>query len=257
MITSIVLTGCYDVKLNSRKMFKVGEHTLSAEKDIPFIRYRFNEYTDKEIEYIKESKKKFNRVTHLAEINMTEDIVNTLNKLDAVENIARFVYSEITEEDVKNGTVSETVANILRALGDSVNKIDRFMLRDKSNSLDTVTAKRIIEQAAKISGIREENFGICCSPLSFGELACLSAIKAREIMSKYSDIADVALPSANHQCMNCCGCIRYIIVDNDTEPVLEVTKTKKSGTAETKVKTETQKSSNKPKTQLQPGMFRL
>jgi hypothetical protein len=57
--------------------------------------------------------------------------------------------------------------------------------------------------------------GICSSPLSFDDMACLTAVKAREIMSRYSTTTDVALPSANHQSMNCCGCIRYVTVTED------------------------------------------
>jgi hypothetical protein len=104
----------------------------------------------------------------------------------------------------------------------------------------------------------EEMFGVCSSPLSFSELACLTAVKARELMSVYSTIADVALPSANHQCMNCCGCIRYLTVTADTEAPADAKPF--GGHKKEKVDnggTPKKSSVSKSKPSMIPGMFSL
>lgn len=238
MITSIVVTGTHTIKMNSNKKIKIGDNVLSVEKDIPFIRYRFNQYTETEYNYILNTMKQFCFSTHLAEIPLSENTADTIRYLaENIKNIAKYVYVDITDEDVSAGSISADKLALL----DTLIKldIDRIMLKDKSSSLDTVTAKKFIKTLITRLGYKEEIFGVCSSPLSFSDWACLTAVKARELMSVYSTIADVALPSANHQCMNCCGCIRYMTVTADTEAPsdgkVRVTKEKSdSGTKENK-----------------------
>lgn len=235
MITSIVLTDCHNIKMNSNKKFKVGEQLLSVEKDIPFVRYRFKGYTDKEFNYIKETMKKFNRSTHLIEIELNLNTKSILDYLTVnIPNAAKYIYINITDEEVLNGELGETCQSLIEDLRGF--KIDRYVLKDNSTTLDMVAYKKITK-SLKPFGIAETDIGVCSSPLSFGDLACLTAVKARELMSTYSEVADVALPSANHQCMNCCGCIRYLVVDKDTEEVAD----KKSGVKKSSNKTTSEK----------------
>ena len=216
MITSIVVTGTHTIKMNSNKKIKIGDNVLSVEKDIPFIRYRFNQYTEAEYNYILNTMKQFCFSTHLAEVPLSENTANTVRYLvENIKNIAKYVYVNITNEDMSIGDISADKLALLDTLVGL--DIDRIMLKDKTPSLDTVTAKRFIKTLSKRLGFSEDTFGVCSSPLSFSDWACLTAVKARELMSIYSTIADVALPSANHQCMNCCGCIRYVTVTADTE----------------------------------------
>lgn len=216
MITSIVVTGTHKIGMNSSKKIKIGDNVLSVEKDIPFIRYRFNQYTDTEYSYIVESMKQFCFSTHLAEVLLSENTAGTIKYLaENIKNIAKYVYVDITDEEVVNGQISIEKISLIDTLAGL--DIDRIMLKDKTTKLDTITAKRFIKELSKRLGLSENTFGVCSSPLSFSEWACLTAVKARELMSIYSTIADVALPSANHQCMNCCGCIRYMTVSEDTE----------------------------------------
>lgn len=216
MITSIVVTGTHKIGMNSNKKIKIGDNVLSVEKDIPFIRYRFNQYTDAEYDYIVKSMKQFCFSTHLAEVVLSDNTAETIKYLmENIKNIAKYVYVNINDDEVVAGQLSQdklTMFDSLRGLD-----IDRIMIKDKSTKLDTITAKKIIKELSKRLGFAESTFGICSSPLSFSEWACLTAVKARELMSIYSTVADVALPSANHQCMNCCGCIRYMTVTEDTE----------------------------------------
>ena len=253
MITSIVITDCVAINLNSNKKFKVGEQTLSAEKEVPFVRYRFKEYSDKEFKYIEEMISKFNRSTHLIEIELNEKTKEVLNYITVnMPYLVKYVYTPVTDTEVESGKLSENCENYLEGIKE--HNIDRFMLRDKSTTLDMVAYKKIAK-SLKVFGLVEQNIGVCSSPLSFGTLACLTAVKARELMSVYSEVADVALPSANHQCMNCCGCIRYLVVDKDTEIVPD----KKVGTKKTttrttseKKKTSTTKDGSKKETKHKP-----
>lgn len=258
MISSIVVTGCHIIGINSANKIEVEGNVLSIDKEIPFVRYRFESYGDNEITYIKDMKQKFNKSTHLVEINISNDspvdTISTLEKINSnIESVAKFLYITITDENVATGIIPNDILNIVvNAIGYG---IDRIMLKDKSNTLDMMATKKLIRQLMSATKLSEDTFGVCSSPLSFGDLACLTAIKAREIMSKYSAVADVALPTANHQCMNCCGCARYIVVSTDTQaPVETATKTSKSKSENVENKKTTV---SKPKTFLQPGRFSL
>ena len=215
MITSIVVTGKHKIGMNSNKKIKIGDNILSVEKDIPFIRYRFDKYENEEYAYILDSMKQFSFSTHLIEIPLNENTKATLEYIEQnINSVAKYVYVDVTNEDVANGMISDYKAQYLESLAGM--EIDRIMFKDKSSSLDTIFAKKLIKTFSTKLKLKEDNFGICSSPLSFSDWACLTAVKARELMSVYSPIADVALPSANHQCMNCCGCIRYMVVNEDT-----------------------------------------
>ena len=217
MVTSIVLTGRHTLNVNSFNKLKAGDNIISIEKDIPFVRYRFGVYNDADFQYIISTMDKLKYSTHLIEINLDTNTVTNLEWIkNNIANIARFIYIDVTDEDVaRGGLTTDTLIGIVQY------NVDRVMLKDKSTKLDIVTAKKIIDALSKQTGIKRDNFGVCSSPLSFGDMCCLTAVKAREIMAVYSLIADVALPTANHQCMNRCGCIRYIVIDSDTEIISE------------------------------------
>ena len=216
MITSIVLKRCCKIGMNSSRKIEVNGTVLSVDKDIPFVRYRFDSYGDEEFNYIKQTMEQFKVSTHLVEINLEhEESARVLRYLrDNNFKLARYIYINITDEDVQRGLLSQNVIDTLREILEF--NVDRIMLRDKSSTLDAMAFKHFCKQIVTALGVRTELIGVCSSPLSFGESACLTAVKARELMSLYSTTTDVALPSANHQCMNCCGCIRYMTVSEDT-----------------------------------------
>ena len=100
--------------------------------------------------------------------------------------------------------------------------IDRIMLKDNTITMDTLASIRMKKNVYELFGEQLEggkdykDIGICQSPLSFSDgNACLTAIRARELSAKYSNDEELALPSANHECMNTCGCIRYMVIDKD------------------------------------------
>jgi len=261
MISSIVLTGKHKINMNSAKKIKVGDNILSVEKDIPFVRYRFDSYDESALAYIKSIMEQFNISTHLVEIPLNENVVVALQLISSqFSNVAKYVYIELTEAEVQARQLDQ---NKLALIGATLSfGIDRYMLKDKSVSLDTITARAIIKSLVTCFRIAESNVGVCSSPLSFSDWACLTAVKARELMSVYSPIADVPLPSANHQCMNCCGCIRYMVVSEDLQAPTESksSKSQKKGSKSSDNKdenTKTTASKSKPKNVIVPGIYNL
>ena len=226
MITSLVLTDTYKIGMDSYNKFMVKDVKVSI-KEVPFVRYRFKEYTEKEIDYISKMKSKFIHSGHLAEITLDMNIIQNIDSLNAIPNIAKFIYISVTDDEVAMGFNESTIQLINRL---NKNQIDRVMIKDNSTKLDTVSATKIKKQLASIIGIELDDIGICSSPLSFdGVSACLTAARARELAAKYTDREDIALPSANHECMNCCGCIRYYLVESDIAEPISNTKGNKGG----------------------------
>ena len=246
MISSIVITGRHNIGISSGKKIKVNDTLLSVEKGIPFVRYRFDNYTEQDFEYIKQMMNKFSYSTHLVEIKLSEATKDILEYLDDnIPNVAKYVYIDITDTEVQNKALPSTVNDLLDLTGDYT--VDRYVLKDKSSTLDVISAKAIIKSCCNLLNLTDDMFGVCSSPLSFGDWACLTAVRARELMSSYSTVADVALPTANHQCMNCCGCIRYFVIDSDLEAPAEA---KAGGTAK-KEKSQ----STKTETKARPKNF--
>ena len=98
--------------------------------------------------------------------------------------------------------------------------IDRIMLKDLSSSLCFVTVSNLKNEIIKELNIKESDIGVCMSPLSNNGEQCLSALKARELMAKYVEIENVAIPTLNHEGMNGgCGCIRYFEIVGDTDRI--------------------------------------
>jgi hypothetical protein len=260
MITSIVVDGCHNIKTNSANKIKVDDNILSVEKDIPFIRYRFNIYTENEYNYIVGMMNQFNRSTHLAEIQLNIETYRVVSELTSkFNNLVKYIYIDVTEPEVQANALTEDKLQLLDSI--KAFTIDRIMLKDKSVSLDTICAKKMFKQIMARLGITEDRLGVCSSPLSFSDWACLTAVKARELMSIYSSVVDVALPSANHQCMNCCGCIRYLVVSADTEAPAEGKakggSTKKAESSENDKNGEKKKSSTKSSATARPGIYAL
>ena len=212
MITSIVLTGKHVIELDAYNKFKHGKNRTSI-KEVPFIRYRFDRYGQDEIEYIRDMKEKWIYSSHLVEIHLDEDTEQVIEDLDKVDNLIKYVYMEIDDSDIDNGLSDE---KIRRLESIAYQYIDRFMLKDKSTKLDIMRANELKSEIASILDIDEWDVGICQSPLSFGDgNACLTALKARELSAEYAENDEAALPTANHQSMKTCGCIRYITIDSD------------------------------------------
>ena len=216
MITNLVLTGMYNIGILNDKMMLNGNR--NDIKDIPYIRYRFNEYKEEQLNYIKSMQEKFKYSAHLAEVTVKDGYVEEVKALkEKLNNIIVFLYVPITDEDVSADNVSESIENLLYDGVDANIEFDRILMKDVSNTLFTVSANKIKDSIKNITGCTVNDIGICCSPLSgFDGNACLTAMKARELSAIYNDNA-VAVPSEKHECKNehgCC-CIRHVVVNNN------------------------------------------
>lgn len=210
MNTSIVLTGMHSIGVDSTGRFMVKDTKVSI-KDVPFVRYRFTEYSDDELIYIEVMKKKFNYSSHMIEITLTADTKKIMDKVKRIENLIKFVYIPIDDSDVMNG-ISEEKIRLLQEIDGEF--FDRLMIKDNSNTLDAIGSIRLKKQLSELVEMEYTDIGVCSSPLSFdGKNACLTAVKARELSAEYAESDEVALPSANHECMNTCGCIRYHVFE--------------------------------------------
>jgi len=222
-----MLTGRHTIGIDSNGWFKVGTKKVNI-KEVPFVRYRFESYDEEEFEYIKSMFDKFKFSTHLAEVDIKEGFDEQVRKLnDIFENLAIFLYMPVYDNHVESCEMTDADIELLEKIDDDM-IYDRIMLKDLSDSLHSVSANKLKNSIAEVTGFSASEMGICNSPLSFGNDACLTALRARTLASMYDHAEDCALPSANHESMNCCGCIKYFKVEADIEaPVSKGTKSKK------------------------------
>ena len=246
MITSLMFNRVVNIGVNSKREIFLninGKDTkLNLDSDIPVIRYRFaNTITNNEIDFIKKNMQTFNRTVHIVEFNYNEVDVNIIQQIrNAQLMVGIILHVDINEEEVLNKQLNaEHIAlTTIGGLG-----IDRVVFNDKSDKMDTIAFNALCKAFASAHGINKNDIGICGSPLSFGENCCLSAVKAREIMARYSTIKDLPLPSSNHQDMNNCGCIRFVIVTDDIALREIVKSTNKTQTNKTEKVKEVKKKS--------------
>lgn len=252
MITSIVLTDTHKVGLDSYGRFMVGEEKVSI-KEVPFVRYRFDKFDDAELDYIGHMKKTFKHSSHMVEINISENTPQILDSIeDKLDNIIRYIYVPVTDENVTDGFTDEII-EMIEAIEDY--DFDRIMLKDNSTTLYNIAASRLKGEIADILDIKASDIGVCQSPLSFGGDACLTAVKARELSAEYAENDEVALPSANHECMKNCGCIRYNVIDSDVAaPVTKNNKRKKKKQANNGEKQEDKTDANGGKVSKSKGL---
>lgn len=234
MIISLVLKDRYSIKTDNTGKFLLGNKKVSV-KEVPFIRYRFDDFKESDIEYIKNMMAKFKYSTHLAEVVVKDGFDKQLLMLNYnFENLAVFLYLPVYDSHVESCVLSEHDIELLEKL-DGLMVYDRIILKDCSNSLHLVSANKLKHEISEVTGFNELEMGICNSPLSFGNDACLTALRARALASVYAQNDDCALPSANHECMNCCGCIKYYTVESDlAAPVSKKSVSKKTTKASTK-----------------------
>lgn len=234
MIVSLVFKEKWDVMVSERGYFNLaikgedGEPKVERQSiaDIPFIRYRFERYGAEEASYIRKLQGIFKHSAHLAEIVFKGDTSETLEAVkyleNEVENLCKFVYIPVDDnllsEVTDNRELPENLSDMLYDLSEM--SVDQFCLKDKSSAAGVIQFNLVRKLVAGVvfgSARKYENIGICESPLTFVEdnSACLTAAKAREFMAVYCrDDLTQPTPSANHQCMGCCGCIKYIVVDS-------------------------------------------
>lgn len=245
MVASVVLVGRYNIEIANNKIGTPDGSTLNL-SDIPFIRYRFNEYTDEYMEYIANMMNKFLCV-HLTEIRLSDNSIEYMNKIQNLsKRIAKYLYIPIDDTVVKEGFSDSTLELIVKNIN-SGSIIDGIQLKDESTSLQEFAFDALKDMLyTNIPKLKKYKIGVCGGPICFSDgNACLTAVKAREILAKYSIYDDVVVPSSNHEVRienideytNKCGCIRYYIYDKDVNvPKNTNSKVKSKNSSDNKVK---------------------
>ena len=220
MVTSLMLKSMRDIEVDNESIYYREEEDANGCKiklsEIPFIRYRFEQYNQEEIEYIKKSKEKFKYSVHLVEIDMAGDFKTEFDRVrEKFDDVAVYLYISIDNKNVALCEFNEEQVEKLELVNE-LDSVDRLVLKDKSTTLYTEEANKLMEMASKLSGMDRNMVGICGSPMSFvGDNKCLSALRARELAAMYLEEGKFALPTSNHECMECGGCIRYKVVNID------------------------------------------
>lgn len=227
MVTSIVLTGRHNIGISQSGKIKTPDGVLVDIKDIPFVRYRFNEYVEEDLQFIADNMKKFPCV-HLIELNVNENGLWMLEQVNLAElNIAKMLYMSVGDTEVANG-FSDEALDTLEEMCD--HDFDKVNLKDNSTTLYPSAVDKLKAEVSDITNIPVNEIGVCGGPCCFiNGNACLTAVKARELLAAYSDDEDsCVVPSANHEgnldkldnavdCVNKCGCIRYHVFTSDME----------------------------------------
>ena len=244
MVTSIVLTGTYKIGISATGKIKTPDNITIDLKDIPFVRYRFQTYGEEQYKFIQENKKNFPCV-HIVEIELDTNTVDIINKITEMDDmIGKIVYIPINDNHIINGFSDEEL-QLIKDVSDC--EFDRLAIKDKSTTLQSIALTKLKKQVSGASGIEENEIAVCGGAYCFmNGNACLTAVRAREMLAKYSERDDVVVPSANHEgkidavdsndvCTNKCGCIRYHIYNSDMPAPASKSVGKKSDSEDKKV----------------------
>lgn len=203
MVTGIEFVSPVNVKVNANGKFYLDHAETNAEsiKSIPVVMY--NNFID--FEFIRTNMSKFKLSCHVVLVDhtgITEDARVALNEL-GVAVIVRVPLSEISlTEELSKSNVSYYLC-------------DRVVILDNQSNTSPFKIAEVKESLSKLINVAQMDIGVCGSPFSYGNDACLNAIWCRRLMAKYTANTEVALPSANHESMECCGCIRRVVIDTD------------------------------------------
>ena len=217
MIKSLVLTGMFKIPVSNEQIYVDGKKL--ALKDIPYIRYRFENYGEEEVNYIKECIQKFKYSVHIADITVKDGCAQTCDALDETfnnEDINLFMFAIIKlTPGMTSGEISENLRDNLEQL--SKREITKYVLKDDMfNSVvcrvDEYDAVRRL--LMKITGLKSDKFSLCGSPFEPGN-GCLTASTVRQLQTyKEADI-EIPLVPEGHENSGSCGCTRYEVVSCD------------------------------------------
>lgn len=236
MISGLKLMDKYKIGIDKNNKIHLDDMDLSI-KDIPFVRYHFDKYEKDELDYISINQQRFIYSVHLAEIDLSENSKEYIVNISKLDNVAMFLYVNIEDKDVFNGLDNGQLM-LLESLRGVY--IDRIMIRDNSTTLNLISINNIKKQIANTLRIDNiHDIGVCGSPFSFQDEACLTAIWARKLAASYcKNYKNAPLPSANHE--SCCGCVRYRVIDSDIqEPLTSIKKSKNKGETKSNINKKT------------------
>lgn len=223
MITSLKFLKVVNVSVGSGNKFKIGSGEPLDVREIPAVRYYFNDYGDEEIQFISQMMSIFKHSVHVVEFDAHKP--ETYEKVTTVaSNLAFIAHLSINNRHADEHDFNEDEINVLSAL--KMIPLNRIMLNDTSTNLDYIGLATLIKKVKEYSGMSEKNIGCCNSPYTDSNNCCMSAALAREWSAKYNHVGEGALPSANHNNKDCgnCGCLRYELVTEDIIAVVSDSK---------------------------------
>lgn len=215
MIGNLRFKGTYYVEVKNDKVRVNGE--VIQLKEIPFLRYSLPKYDIEEVEYIAHNQKAFNSAVTIVEFELNDTTIESMELLnDTFEELDReyvkFIYTDVTDDDIERGTLGSDRLQRLMEVSES-EYIDTVVIKDKSTKLSRTDIIKFKEEIGNV--VKNCHIAVCNSPFSFSEDACLTALRARELLSEYSERDECAIPSARHECMDCCKCMRHINIEQD------------------------------------------
>lgn len=217
MIRSLKLNGMHNIRVTGDGKFAYDGDKMNI-KEVPMIRFEMDKYDDEAVEYIKGLQSIFKYSTMFIQIHAETVSVEEIDRIKQLkDSCAIYLYLDILDENILSNEVAldDAIMDSLDYATDNLD-LDGVSLVDKSTILNAVNAKALIDSAADEFGWDKKTISICNSPLSCTGYACITAVKAREIMAKYSTEDDVPLPTANHE-KSCCGCIQFTKIEHDTD----------------------------------------
>lgn len=231
MLNSLVLDKMYNIGVAADKFMLNGEKT--SIKDVCFVRYRFDEYNEEQLDYIEKMQNKFEYSTHMAEVTLSDRAAKDINDIaQRFENVAIYLYVPVTDAELEADEFDTWKQVLLTSEELNMTYVERVMLKDKTTYMHLIHANKFKKKLAELAAVEIHGIGICGSPLSVGTDACLHAIQARDLIAFYGNPEKCKIPSANHQCMQGCGCIHYTEITGDSAaPLVSKGGTKKEGSS--------------------------
>jgi len=216
MITNLMITGEHKITADKNGKLSIGENNVSV-KEIPFVRYRLNEYSENTMDYIVKCKELFRYSCHILELDVSDDAIKIVQMLEEsdMEDVIIFMYIGVTDEELYKGIGNDVLNKANEIL--AIRQCERILVKDNTTEMHMVEFNKLREQLVTALNISDDTIGICGSPLSIYDNCCLSAVRARELMALYGESDECALPSSKHESMNTCGCIRHLVIDSDIQ----------------------------------------
>ena len=175
-------------------------------------------------DYIRSMRAKFKHSLHILKVSVA-DADWAYKLMDAAPEIflecAVILYINVGVGAIESGAFDDSTFELLDKFNVECNKrgasmsdiVDRVVLIDNTRKMFTTDFNKLSRQLADYTGTG--SIGVCNSPLSIGENACVTALRCREWAAKYVKSDFVVLPTANHVRKGGCNCIRYEQIHND------------------------------------------
>ena len=250
MITGLTFNKIVKVELDRYGKVTVnvdGEEQRISIKEVPYVRYKLDEYTDDALLFVDTIKKLFVHSVHIIDIDIYQGMVQNAvaEKIKNVfdNQVAIFGIININDSVLDNiNMLQATLGGITKSL------FDRFIIKDGSTRLDNEKFIMLRKYLMTTHGIKD--VGLCSSPFTNEDNCCISAERARHLGAIYgSDEVATAVSTHQNHCANGCFCVRSVTITGD---LLAKEGTKKAETKEKEPKQPKEKKESKPKKPAKP-----